>query len=59
MLSSALDHLINIAPADEELLTWASREIAGRMVERADGDLKEAALALQLSVAGLRSLLKN
>ncbi len=59
MLSSALDHLINIAPADEELLTWASREIAGRMVERADGDLKEAALALQLSVAGLRNLLKN
>jgi DNA-binding NtrC family response regulator len=59
MLSGALDQLINLAPTDEDLLHWASREIAGRMVERADGDLKEAALALQLSVAGLRSLLKN
>ena len=59
MLSGALDQLINLAPTDEDLLHWANREIAGRMVERADGDLKEAAHALQLSVAGLRSLLKN
>ena len=59
MLHAALDQLINLAPTDEELLNWASREIAGRMVERADGDLKEAAVALQLSVAGLRNLLKN
>ncbi len=59
MLNGAIDQLINLAPTDEDLLNWASREIAGRMVERADGDLKEAALALQLSVADLRSLLKN
>lgn len=59
ILSSALDQLINLAPTDEELLNWASREIAGRIVERADGDLKEAAQAMQLSVAGLRNLLKN
>ncbi len=32
---------------------------AGRIVERADGDLKKAALSLHLSVAGLRDILKN
>ena len=58
-LSNALDQLINLAPTDDELLTWANREIAGRIVERADGDLKKAALSLHLSVAGLRDILKN
>jgi DNA-binding NtrC family response regulator len=58
-LSNALDQLINLAPTDDELLAWANREIAGRIVERADGDLKKAALSLHLSVAGLRDILKN
>ena len=58
-LSNALDQLINLAPTDDELLAWANREIAGRIVERADGDRKKAALSLQLSVAGLRDILKN
>ena len=31
-LSNALDQLINLAPTDDELLTWANREIAGRIV---------------------------
>lgn len=58
-LTNAIDQLINLAPTDDELLAWASREIAGRIVERADGDLKKAAIALHLSVAGLRDILKN
>jgi DNA-binding NtrC family response regulator len=58
-LSNALDQLINLAPTDDELLAWANREIAGRIVERTDGDLKKAALSLHLSVAGLRDILKN
>lgn len=58
-LTDAIDQLINLAPTDDELLAWANREIAGRMVERADGDLKKAALSLHLSVAGLRDILKN
>jgi DNA-binding NtrC family response regulator len=59
LLTNAIDQLINLAPTDDELLAWANREIAGRIVERADGDLKKAAIALQLSVAGLRDILKN
>jgi DNA-binding NtrC family response regulator len=59
LLTNAIDQLINLAPTDDELLAWANREIAGRIVERADGDLKKAALSLHLSVAGLRDILKN
>jgi DNA-binding NtrC family response regulator len=59
LLTNSIDQLINLAPTDDELLAWANREIAGRIVERADGDLKKAAIALQLSVAGLRDILKN
>jgi len=57
LISGAIDQLINLAPAGEELLSWASREIAGRVVERADGDLKEASVTLNLSAADLRKLL--
>jgi DNA-binding NtrC family response regulator len=59
LLTNAIDQLINLAPTDDELLAWANREIAGRIVERQDGDLKKAALSLHLSVAGLRDVLKN
>lgn len=59
MLNGAVDQLINLAPTDEELLVWAKREIAGRIVDRSDGDLKEAANSLNLSVAELRDILKN
>lgn len=59
LLTNAIDQLINLAPTDDELLAWANREIAGRIVDRADGDLKKAALSLHLSVAGLRDILKN
>ena len=37
--------------------TWVTREIAGRIVERADGDMKEASLTLNLPAADLRKLL--
>ncbi len=57
VISQALDQLINIVPAGEELLTWATREIAGRVVERSDGDIKAAAVSLNLSVTDLRKLL--
>jgi DNA-binding NtrC family response regulator len=59
MLNGAVDQLINLAPTDEELLVWAKREIAGRIVDRSDGDLKEAANSLNISVAELRDILKN
>jgi DNA-binding NtrC family response regulator len=59
LLTNAIDQLINLAPTDDDLFAWTKREIAGRVVERADGDLKKAALSLHLSVAGLRDILKS
>ncbi len=59
LLGNAIDQLINLAPAGDELLAWTNREIAGRVVELAGGDLKKAASTLQLSVGELRDILKN
>ena len=39
--------------------SWLSGEIAGRVLERADGDLKEAANTLNLPIADLRKLLSH
>ena len=58
-ITAALDQLINLAPAGGDLLAWLTREVAGRLVERADGDIKEAAVLLNLPAAELRKLLKN
>jgi DNA-binding NtrC family response regulator len=58
-ISSAIDQLINVAPTNEDLLAWASREIAGRVVERAHGDLKEASILLNLPAPELRQLLSR
>jgi DNA-binding NtrC family response regulator len=59
LLGNAIDQLINLAPADDDLFAWTNREIAGRIVERADGDLKKAANSLNVSVSDLRDILKN
>ncbi|MGA0854249.1 MAG: sigma 54-interacting transcriptional regulator, partial [Luteolibacter sp.] len=59
LLGNAIDQLINLAPASEDLLEWVSHEIAGRVVELADGDLKKAANTLSLSVTDLRNILKK
>jgi DNA-binding NtrC family response regulator len=58
-LSIVLDSLINHAPADRDLLAWLAREVAGRLVERSDGDLKQASMLLKLNPAELRKLLKS
>jgi hypothetical protein len=58
-VTTALDRLINHAPADEDLLSWLGRELAGRVVERANGDLKQASHVLNLSAVELRKLLKR
>jgi DNA-binding NtrC family response regulator len=57
--TAALDQLINAAPSGEDLLEWLSGEIAGRILERADGDLKEASNTLNLPLADLRKLLSH
>ncbi|HLP77285.1 MAG TPA: sigma 54-interacting transcriptional regulator, partial [Candidatus Paceibacterota bacterium] len=58
-VSAALDQLINHAPADEDPLEWITREVVGRVVERADGDLKNAAVQLNLPVAEIRKHLQG
>jgi DNA-binding NtrC family response regulator len=58
-VSAALDQLINHAPSDEDPLVWITRGVVGRVVERADGDLKNAAVQLNLPVAEIRKHLKH
>ncbi len=55
--TAALDQLINAAPTDTDLFDWVSRELSKRILERADGDIKEAAKTLNLPIADLRKFL--
>jgi DNA-binding NtrC family response regulator len=55
--TAALDQLINAAPTDMDIFDWISREISKRILERADGDIKEAAKTLHLPISDLRKLL--
>ena len=57
LVANAIDHLLDTAPADTEVLDWVRREVAGRLLERTQGDLKKAALILGMSSADLRKLL--
>jgi DNA-binding NtrC family response regulator len=57
MISAAIDQLINVAPAREPMLEWITREVAGRVLDRADGDFREAAVTLNVSSADLKKLL--
>jgi len=56
-LSTAFKMLISAAPSGEKLLDWINREVANHVLEEADGDLKRASVALDLSTADLRKLL--
>ncbi|MEI8038908.1 MAG: sigma-54 dependent transcriptional regulator [Verrucomicrobiota bacterium] len=56
-IAAAIDQVINLAPVGADLLDWVSREIAGRVVEREDGDLKKASVTLNLPASDLRKLL--
>ena len=59
-LTAALDQIINLAPAGGAgLLDWLDRAAAGRAVERSDGELKEAAAMLGVTISELRKLLKR
>ncbi|MES2475349.1 MAG: sigma-54 dependent transcriptional regulator [Verrucomicrobiota bacterium] len=54
---AAMDQVINAAPSGEDLLKWLNAAVVGRVLDRADGDLKIAANTLNLSVSDLRKLL--
>ena len=59
LIASAIDQLINSAPTEENLLPWITREVAGRVVERADGDFKKASTMLNLPAMEIRKLLSK
>jgi len=56
---AALDQMVNAAPTGTDLIDWATRELASRVLERSDGDLKEAANTLNIPIGDLRKLLSN
>lgn len=58
-LPEVLDRLINSAPIGVDVIDWLSSEIAGRAIERADGDLKTAAIALGIPPASLKNRLSR
>jgi len=55
--TAALDQVINAAPTGVDLIEWLNGEVAGRVLDRSDGDLKEASNMLNLPLAELRTLL--
>ncbi len=58
-LAHGLDQIINAAPAEIPLMNWISRQIAGRLLDRAGGELKEAANALGVEIAELKKILSS
>ena len=56
-VAGALDQLFNAAPSGTDFIAWLTREAGGRALERANGDLKEAAINLGISPAELKKLL--
>jgi len=56
-LAQSLDQLINASPMDRGLLEWMNGEIATRVLERADGDLKSSAISLGISIDELKVVL--
>jgi DNA-binding NtrC family response regulator len=56
-LNDALDRLLLAAPAGENLIEWMARNLARRSLERAHGEMKDAAAELGTSPGDLRKLL--
>jgi DNA-binding NtrC family response regulator len=56
---SALDHVINAVPTGQDMLEWLSGQVASRVLEHADGDLKKASSTLNLPLSDLRKLLAH
>ncbi len=57
LFSAAIDQLIDTAPSGVDLLDWLAGEVAGRVLERSDGDFKKASATLKVPVPELRKIL--
>ena len=55
--ANAIDHLLDTVPGNVPVLEWIHHEVAGRLLERTQGDLKKAANILGISPSELRALL--
>ena len=55
--TAALDQVINAVPTGADPIKWLSGEIAGRVLERSDGDFKIASNVLNLPLVELRKML--
>ena len=58
-LAHGLDQVINSVPSDVSLMTWLSRQVAERLLDRSGGDIKEAAIALGVEPAELKKILSS
>ncbi len=56
-VKALVDQLLDLAPADGATLAWLDREIAGRALDRAHGEIKQAAAALGIPATRLKQLL--
>ena len=56
-LTETLERLINAAPTGINVIDWLTRETAGRAIDRAQGEVKQAAIALGIPPAQLKQLL--
>lgn len=58
-LRSLLDDLLNHAPAGENVLDWATREVAVRIVEQSGGDLKQASIVSGVAASELKKRISH
>jgi len=52
-----IDQLLDLAPTNGETFPWIERELSGRALDRAEGNMKQAAVTLGISVTRLKQLL--
>jgi len=53
-IGEAIDTLLSSAPPSVNVLEWAARELIGRVIDRNDGDVRQAAASLGATPAELR-----
>ena len=56
-LAHGLDQVINAAPNGTRLTDWLFKQLAGRLLDRTGGNLKDAASALGVTAAEVKRIL--
>lgn len=58
-ISAAVEQLLNLVPSGADVIEWINQEVASQVLDRASGDMKDAAALLHIPVSDLRKLLKQ